>query len=325
MQDLSSKFKTGSTRKASIRLEGGPCSFFSASASASADPWFSKVKEEFSETPIPQINKSTLQAETYEEMYKRLTALEKEIKMEVNTAAADSKSQDGILKNEQSRIRLFVKIVANGYDKFDLLYPQLRPKDINMSIPKESRITTLGCSDDSSSKQDRFILVAAMHGQVEFLRKLLIYGANPDVAGIGVVPQYPEPSIDFSYSPLMIAMPLPHLKQESGAGKTALILAAEHGHVGCLQVLLEDSRAKNRVDINYLPKERTATTALHAAAKYGHSECVRYLLGKNAATDIKDCNKEIPLQVAIDTESSDLIKEKMNDRRESLSSTCCVS
>lgn len=308
-----------------LALAAATSRFFAA---ASEDCWFSLVKDRFSAAPVRKVKKDKGRLETYKEMYDRLQGWDWDIRREMKKTAPQRGNQEEIFLWERNRIRLFAAIVANGYDKFDLYYPSFRPQNMNTEIPPEEHIIKSGVKD-LRERENRFAHIAAQHGQAEFLRKILAWGGRANAAGAGTVMHYsmPELSASFNGGPTYsnpYTKPIPSAKLEEGAGDTALILAAKHGHVNCLRVLLENPDLDNSANIDYLSKEISGRTALHAAAQSGHVECVRYLLAQGARTNIEDSlNGKKPLEVAEDPDCRDLIQAAMLERGERLLS-CAI-
>ncbi|OQE26034.1 hypothetical protein PENFLA_c007G09449 [Penicillium flavigenum] len=71
-----------------------------------------------------------------------------------------------------------------------------------------------------------------------------------------------------------------------------IIVAADHGRLDLVTVLLEGGADPNTVD-------EVGTSALHNAAKGGHWDIARLLLEKNASPRIEDGNRRTPLRLAV--------------------------
>ena len=79
--------------------------------------------------------------------------------------------------------------------------------------------------------------------------------------------------------------------QESSELETALIKAAENGHLNAVQVLLE-----NKAVISV--RNRLGWTALHQAAFYGHAKIVEAMIEHGGDVDIKNGQQETPVMLA---------------------------
>lgn len=83
-------------------------------------------------------------------------------------------------------------------------------------------------------------------------------------------------------------------------GKTALIIAAEHGSTASINALI-----KHGAHINYKVPEKDYT-ALMVAAKHGHLDSVKYLLENGADVTIKDMHGKTALDYAQQSKKQDV-------------------
>ena len=123
--------------------------------------------------------------------------------------------------------------------------------------------------------------IAAHHGQCSTMALLLEAGASPKTAQIRT-----SSSADA----------LEKASIGRGAGKqnsrvTALHLAAQHGHAGCVQRLLDAGAA---CDVQTVK----GYTPLHLAAESGHLACAQLLLDAGAAIDTRTLRGYTPLHFA---------------------------
>ncbi len=86
------------------------------------------------------------------------------------------------------------------------------------------------------------------------------------------------------------------MEQTDNYGRAAVHLAAENGHAGMLQAMLEKG-----VDINLTQDEPadSGVTALHCACLQGHEDVVRLLIAAGADDTLADINGEAPAHYAI--------------------------
>ncbi|ETN66368.1 hypothetical protein AND_001843 [Anopheles darlingi] len=89
------------------------------------------------------------------------------------------------------------------------------------------------------------------------------------------------------------------------SGMNAIHLAADLGHVACLQVLLAAPGADPNIRIGIREKE---STALHLAADEGNSECVALLLERGAEARLKNHRGFTPLHLASRTSSLECVE-----------------
>ena len=82
----------------------------------------------------------------------------------------------------------------------------------------------------------------------------------------------------------------PNAKSAS-SGQTALLLAAEEGHVACLEALLDAG-----ADINH--SDTDGLTALFCAADAGHLQALELLLERGSRVDGWRCCEDAPLCIA---------------------------
>jgi len=88
----------------------------------------------------------------------------------------------------------------------------------------------------------------------------------------------------------------------SRPGKTALHVAAEHGHTQCAQELLRASSA----DVNATDTE--GNTALHLSAYHGHLTIAQLLIRNNAAMEIPNNLGYNPLHCAVEGNSLAIVR-----------------
>ena len=110
-------------------------------------------------------------------------------------------------------------------------------------------------------------------------RNQLIGGANPRLIERFISAAYRGHIQDVVE--LLLAVPGIHVNVKSRRGATALMAAAEGGHLAIVELLL----TAPGIDVN--AKSRTGTTALIAAADEGHAEIVRLLLAEGANVNAK--------------------------------------
>jgi ankyrin repeat protein len=82
------------------------------------------------------------------------------------------------------------------------------------------------------------------------------------------------------------------LERSTNMGKTPLSVAAEHGQLGVMRLLV-----RGGANIN-APVQDLGRTALHYAAEEGHGEMVAFLLEKGAQASIRDDDSVTPLMLA---------------------------
>jgi len=140
------------------------------------------------------------------------------------------------------------------------------PRQCGAQVPLIDLLCDCGARPDSAS------LAAALHGEFEALHALLGRGATLDLpiaAALGrtedgrrLLPQAGELER--------------HL---------ALSLAADHGHIEIVRMLLDAGEDPNRYNP---PGGHSHTTPLHQAAGAGHEAVVRLLVERGARLDMKD-------------------------------------
>ncbi|XP_020595837.1 E3 ubiquitin-protein ligase XB3-like [Phalaenopsis equestris] len=134
------------------------------------------------------------------------------------------------------------------------------------------------------------LMLAAMHGKIECVQKLLEAGANI-------------------------------LKFDSVQGRTCLHFAAYHGNPDCLQAILSAAQSTTVVNswgfarfVNV--SDGTGATPLHLAARQGHRSCVRILLDNgalvSALTARYGCPGSSPLHLAARGGSLDCVRELLS-------------
>jgi len=103
---------------------------------------------------------------------------------------------------------------------------------------------------------------------------------------------------------LTIMQHIDYPAREAGSrpGKTALHLAAEHGHTQCAQELLRVSSA----DVNATDTE--GNTALHLSASHGHLAIAQLLVRNNAAMEVPNNLGYTPLHCAVERNSLAIVR-----------------
>ncbi|KAF7805464.1 putative E3 ubiquitin-protein ligase XBAT31 [Senna tora] len=150
------------------------------------------------------------------------------------------------------------------------------------------------------------LMLAAMHGKITCLKKLLEVGAN-----VGET------------CPLLIPSPDSVLMFDSLHGRTCLHYAAYYGHSSCLEAILSAAQS-SPVAASWLVlcwgfarfvniRDGRGATPLHLAARQRRPECVHILLDKGAlvcaSTGGYGCPGSTPLHLAARGGSLDCIRE----------------
>lgn len=81
------------------------------------------------------------------------------------------------------------------------------------------------------------------------------------------------------------------LEKSDRDGMRPLAVAAQHGQLGALRLLVKEGAEISA-------RDRTRSTALHWAAEGGHEEVVAFLLGQGAQADVEDTGGRTPLMLA---------------------------
>ncbi|KAL8129758.1 hypothetical protein V2J09_018913 [Rumex salicifolius] len=176
---------------------------------------------------------------------------------DINGSGISSAIQNGELEKVRSFIerdpKSLLRIYVDGHDRVSALH----------LAASSGQIEILSMLLDHDANPDLFnrhkqtpLMLAAMHGKISCLEKLIQAGANM-------------------------------LMFDSIQGRTCLHYAALYGHSDCLQVLLSSAHSSpvaaswgfNRF-VNI--RDKKGSTPLHLAARQRHAECVHILLGSGA-------------------------------------------
>ena len=139
------------------------------------------------------------------------------------------------------------------------------------------------------------LMIAAMHGQLAAVRRMLAAGASVrarDQQGrtalhVAVLPAQPQREL---LEALLAAGA--EVAAPDGDGATPLHVAARVGHLATVCLLLEGGAPINAAS-------KTGRTPLHCAADAGHTEVCRCLMQRGAAVDATDAEGWTPLLLAV--------------------------
>ena len=160
--------------------------------------------------------------------------------------------------------------------------------------------------------------VAVRKRDQEMVRLLLNLGANPmKFHKFGLSPMHIacETGDHASLEILLKAGGDPNIRENQklsmfhDQSRTCLIIAATHGYVQCISVLLDNGADVNQTD-------SSGNTALHKGCVYGNSArntaCVKMLLDGGADTDIQNELGATPLQLALMQQHTDVVRQLMS-------------
>lgn len=99
------------------------------------------------------------------------------------------------------------------------------------------------------------------------------------------------------------------------AGDTALMKAAMHNRLEVAEVLLD-----NNAVLNHHTKHKRHT-ALHAAAMRGHQDMVKLLISRGANVFATDVDGNRPIHLALDEETKEVLEEAEEEVQQSRKST----
>ncbi|MCY6488794.1 ankyrin repeat domain-containing protein [Leptolyngbya sp. GGD] len=126
---------------------------------------------------------------------------------------------------------------------------------------------------------EAFLLGAAKQGNLEDLRSALRAGINPNAS---------EPQ-----------------ERRSPRHKTALMFAAERGHLEAVQILIETGAEVNLSD---RPGKKLGKTPLMYAAESDHAEIIQFLIKSGATVDAQDKRGETALFLAVQEKSVEAVR-----------------
>lgn len=139
-------------------------------------------------------------------------------------------------------------------------------RECKVQIPLIEVLCTHGAKPGSA------LQTAALHGEFEAVRQLILLGAEPSLPVLAALGETEE-----------FLKQLP--SSDSDQRHLALALATQYGHTEIVRVLLDAGEDPNRYNP---PAAHSHSTPLHQAALAGHLSVVKLLVERGARLDIKD-------------------------------------
>ena len=157
--------------------------------------------------------------------------------------------------------------------------------------------------DDIAGKENWTpLILAAQHSHAAIVDRLLLAGANKDLAAFGgrtALILAAENGHDAIVEMLIIAGD--QIDRAKSDGETALIAAAKNGHIAVVERLLKAGAKTDLVGDQ-------GETALFAATKVGHSAVVACLIAHGADVNLANYDSETPLMQAVNDIDEKLVE-----------------
>jgi hypothetical protein len=180
-----------------------------------------------------------------------------------------------MLLNGGSEVDLLADMYGCAYTTMSMLVSSTPPAEAGVQEALVETLLDSGAAIEGvgSGRWKSPLLTALAFGHLGAARTLAKRGASidslPAVAGLGLLPEA---------SRLLPA-------SSSEERHSALALAAQHGHVEIVRLLLDAGEDPNRYNP---PGNHGHSTPMHQAAFYGHKEVVQLLVERRARLDLKD-------------------------------------